>query len=110
MDTAMVRGKVIGPPQYVKNDGDLRCHFTIGLEVEKHDVPTGGKTPLDSVRYFTVYAVTEKELTPRCQALLDRDDDVLVYGDFGFHKGKLKMRVKGIDLPDIGGLEGIPTA
>lgn len=104
IDVAMVRGKVIGPPHYVKNDGKERCHFTIGLEASITVPGTG-----DGVQYFSVYAVTEESLVPRCRALLDREDEVLVFGDFGFHKGKLKMRVRDIALPEVAA-EGIPTA
>jgi hypothetical protein len=107
IDVAMVRGRVVGPPQYVKNDGKERCHFTIGLSA-----PVGrplGAEITDAVQYFTVYAVTEESLVPRCRALLDREDEVLVFGDFGFHKGKLKMRVRDIALPEVS-FEGIPTA
>jgi hypothetical protein len=110
VDSAIVRGRVVGEPQYVKNDGVTRCLFTIGLEsrFDPSDAPAPGEGQVDRVKYFQVQAIAESDLTERCRTLLDNGDDVIAMGDFGFHKGRLKLRVKKINLPQIPG-EGTPT-
>jgi len=109
VDSAIIRGRVVGDPQYVKNEGLVRCVFMLGLEIKHKRLPEGG-VPENQVKYFTVRVVAESDLTERCRTLLENGDEVVVYGDFGFHKGTLKMRVKKISLPQIPGEEGIPTA
>lgn len=101
MDQAIVRGKVTSDPQYVKNGGEIRCHFSVGLEFQQKVYLNGGKTVEMKDVLVGIFAATEPSLTERCRALLSSGDDVVMFGDFGFHKGKLKMVVKGIDLPDI---------
>src|SRR3990172_829598 len=101
MDWAIIRGKVTGDPQYIKNDGQIRCQFSVGIESVKTRLPDDGKVPITEIIYTSILATTEPDLTERCRALLDKGDDVLITGEFGFHKGRLKMRVKSIDLPDV---------
>lgn len=110
VDSAIIRGKVVGDPQYVKNEGVTRCLFNVGLETVKTQLPMDGKGLESVVKYFQVQAIAEENLTERCRTLLDNGDDVIAMGDFGFHKGKLKLRVKKINLPKVSGEEGIPTA
>ena len=100
MDRAIVRGKVASAPQFVTNAGKERCHFTMILELERKKVIDATKTEYETVA-TSVYVATEPELTARCRALLTQGDNVLLFGVFGFHKGKLKMVASGIDLPDF---------
>lgn len=99
MDWAIVRGKVIGDPQFVKNDGQIRCQFLVGIEATKARLPDD--TSVVETVYTSILATTDPELTERYRALLDKGDEVLATGEFGFHKGRLKMRVKEVDLPDV---------
>lgn len=101
MDWAIIRGKVVGDPQYIKNGGEVRCQFSVGVELSKVLLTQDVKTPVKEFVFTNVLATTEPSLTERCRALLDKGDDVLVMGEFGFHKGRLKMRVRDIDLPDV---------
>lgn len=109
VDSAIIRGRVVGDPQYVKNDGLLRCIFMLGLEIKHKRLPEGA--PIESqVKYFGIRVVAESDLTERCRTLLESGDEVIAFGDFGFHKGVLKMRLKKISLPQVPAEEGIPTA
>lgn len=101
MDWAIIRGKVVGDPQYIKNGGEIRCQFSVSVELPKWIILKEGATPVKEFVFTNVLATTEPALTERCRTLLDDGDDVLVMGEFGFHKGRLKMRVRDIDLPDI---------
>lgn len=91
MDMAIVTGKVLSDPQFVSNSGKDRCVFTMVVESRKE----GGATMI------SVVGSAEPELTQRCRTMLDKGDTVTCLGEFGWHKSKLKMRVREIDLPDV---------
>lgn len=101
MDTAIIRGRVLKNPEFIRNSGSERCVFTIALELPWKLIPDEGKNDVEIVTYATVTAATEPELTPRCEAFLRKDDEVVVMGQFGLLKDRLKMRVTDIDLPEV---------
>ena len=107
IDYAMVRGKVVGAPQYMKNDGKERCHFVLSLECPIVHKDSAG-AEMTGMQYFSIYVATDDSLTPRCKAMLDNGDEVLAIGEFGFHKGKMKLLARDMALPALD-VDAIPT-
>ena len=95
MDMAIVKGKISREPEFIKNGGEIRCQINVVAEISER------KGPAIETTYVHVLATTEPALSERCKAFLDKDDEIVMVGEFGFHKGRLKMRVKDINLPDV---------
>lgn len=100
MDMAIVRGLVSSGIEYIKGDGSTRAQFTVGLELSQK-VQRAGSPEATETSFSTLLATTEPSLTERCRTLLDKGDEVMMIGYFGYHKGRLKMRVTDIDLPEL---------
>ena len=100
MHRAMIRGRVFSNPQFVTNDKKTRCHFDIGVELSRKRIIKEGVVETEDIN-TSVFVIASETLTERCRALLDKGDDILLFGPFGFHKGKLKMVAENIDLPDV---------
>lgn len=104
MDMAIVKGRVSQEPQFIKNGGEIRCQINLIAElIKKKDVV------VETV-YAHILATTEPSLSERCKAYLEKDDEIMIMGDFGFHKGRLKMRVKDISLPPVEEVAATPPA
>jgi len=100
MDMAIIRGTVSSGIEYIKGDKTERAQFTVGLELSRK-ISKPGEPEMTEATFNTVLTTTEPSLTERCRALLDKGDEVMMIGYFGYHKGRLKMRVTDINLPDL---------
>jgi hypothetical protein len=96
---AIVRGKVGSEISIIKGDGSERCQFEVDVDLEEEKVESG-KAVIYSVA-TQILATGDSELTEKIKVLLEKGDDVLLYGGFGYHNSRLKMKVQDIMLPDF---------
>ena len=100
MDTAIIRGTVDSEITVIKGDGQERAQFLLNLHLEEEE-KVEGKSPVTYSVMTSVLATGNPELTRRIQAIIEKGDDVILYGQFGMHNGRMKMRVSDLSIPHL---------